>query len=71
MSYTPKNFNSIPKEYVIGRKYHCSWAKNRGYVWRLVSFDKANDKAVLITPKTKKIMETKLSSLRDINKNVK
>lgn len=63
-------YNDIPNEYVIGRRYHCSWAKKRGFVWVLVSFDINKDIAHMITPKTKKKMTTQLSSLRDINKIV-
>jgi hypothetical protein len=58
----------IPKEYIIGRKYHVSWAKNRGYVWKLVSFNVDTNKAVLETPNTKKQLTTELTSLRNINK---
>jgi hypothetical protein len=56
-------------EYIIGRKYHCSWAKNKGYVWRLISFDESKNEAVLETPKTKKRLTTQLSALYNINKN--
>jgi hypothetical protein len=59
----------VPLEYVIGRKYHCTWAKNRGFVWVLMSYDVATDTAYMQTPKTKKPMKTQLSSLREINKN--
>ena len=57
-----------PSRYVIGRKYHCSWAKNRGYVWILTAFNIENNAAELMTPKTKKKIKTELSSLRNINK---
>ena len=57
-----------PTEYVIGRSYHTSWAKNRGYVWQLLSFDESKNVAELETPKTKKRLTTQLSSLRDTNK---
>lgn len=60
--------SDIPKEFVIGRKYHCSWAKNRGMVWVLMGFDKEKDEAILMTPRTRKELKTKLSSLRNINK---
>jgi hypothetical protein len=60
--------NDIPKKFVIGRKYHCSWATSRGFVWVLISFDTDKDEAVIQTPKTKKKLTTQLSSLRNINK---
>jgi len=60
--------SDIPKKFVIGRKYHCSWAKARGFVWVLISFDTEKDEAVIQTPKTKKKLTTQLSSLRNINK---
>ncbi len=64
-----KEGETIPKvKPVIGRLYHCSWAKNTRYVWRLVSFDETKDVANLITPKTKKPLTTKLTALRDVNK---
>jgi hypothetical protein len=59
-----------PKEYVIGRLYHCDWASNRGFVWRLIAFDADRDYAKLETPKTRKWLDTKLSSLRDTNKTI-
>lgn len=59
-----------PTEYVIGRKYHCDWAYNKKYVWRLIGYNIENNLATLETPKTKKILITKLSSLYDINKNL-
>jgi len=52
----------------IGRLYHTSWAKNRGFVWKLISFNVDKNEAVLMTPKTKRVLTTKLDSLRDINK---
>ena len=61
-------YNDIPNEYVIGRRYHCSWAKKRGFVWVLVSYDIHKDVAHLVTPKTRKKLTTQLSSLRDVNR---
>ncbi len=61
--------NDIPEKYIIGRKYHCSWAKSRGCVWKLISINE--DVAILETPKTKKRITTQLSSLREINKYIK
>jgi hypothetical protein len=63
--------SDLPVEFVIGRLYHCSWAKNRGFVWKLVAFDQEKNEAHLITPKTHKSLKTQLSSLRDTNKNLK
>lgn len=56
-------------EYVIGRKYHLSWAKNRGYVWVLISFNAETNFALLETPKTHKQLRAKLSDLTNINKH--
>lgn len=55
----------IPKEFVIGRKYHLSWATNRAMVWVLKGYDSTY--ASLETPKTKKVLLTKLRDLREIN----
>ena len=69
----PENeFDEIakPTEYVIGRKYHVSWAKSRGMVWILKAIDKDKKQAMLQTPKTKKIVYTQLDSLRDINRYI-
>lgn len=55
--------DDMPTEYVIGRLYHTSWARNRGYVWRLVSY--SGSIAVLETPKTRRRLETPLDTLRD------
>jgi hypothetical protein len=63
--------DGVPEKFVIGRKYHCNWAKSRGLVWILVSFDEAKDEAIMRTPSTRRPMTTKLSSLRDINKFIK
>jgi hypothetical protein len=57
-------------EFIIGRKYHCSWAKNRGMVWRLISFDANKNEAILETPRTRKQLKTKLDSLTNINKHL-
>lgn len=56
-----------PVEYVIGRKYHCDWAYNKKYVWRLIGYNTQDDLATLETPRTRKILVTKLSSLYDID----
>lgn len=61
---------TMPNEFVIGRKYHCSWAKSRGMVWRLISYNETTNEATLKTPRTKKTIVTQLSSLRDINKTI-
>lgn len=55
----------IPKEYVIGRKYHIVWAKQRGMVWILKGC--GSDYASLETPKTRKPLLVKLKDLREIN----
>lgn len=60
----------IPKEIRNGRLYHCSWAKKKGFVWKLISHDEEKDEALMETPKSKKRMVTQLSSLRNVNKNI-
>lgn len=60
----------IPKDFCVGRLYHCSWASNRGFVWRLISFNKDTNTAEMMTPKTKKKLTTQLDSLRNTNKNL-
>lgn len=62
--------NDIPNEFVIGRPYHLSWAKNRGMCWILKAFDQERDEAHMKTPRTGKSLKTKLSSLRDVNKTI-
>lgn len=57
----------VPKAFVIGRKYHCSWAKSRGMVWILKDYSIMYDRATLVTPRTMKVIHTQLSALRDIN----
>lgn len=59
--------NETPDVYIIGRKYHTTWARERGMVWVLISFDRTKNQAVLETPKTKKRFTTQLNSLQDIN----
>ena len=59
--------DDIPKELIVGRKYHCSWAKSRGFVWFLVE-GLPNGKVVLETPRTRKRLITDAASLRNINK---
>ena len=59
----------MPEAFIIGRKYHCSWAKSRGMVWILISIE--NNIATLETPRTHKRITTDISYLRDINKNCK
>lgn len=56
----------IPKEFVVGRKYHLSWATNRGMVWILKGND--SEYASLETPKTKKVLLAKLADLRELNR---
>lgn len=51
---------------VIGYNYHISWARKKGMVWKLVSFDETT--AYLVTPKTHKPIKCKLSELRETNK---
>lgn len=58
--------DKIPQKYVIGDKYHCSWATSNKLVWILISIN--NNIATLQTPKTKRILTTNINSLRVINK---
>lgn len=62
--------NDLPEVFVIGRPYHLSWARNRGMSWILKSFDQDKDIAHLVTPHTRKPLQTKLSALRDVNKTI-
>lgn len=62
-----KDFDDIPIEFVIGRKYHCSWARVRAMVWVLKAIN--GEDCLLEARKSKKIVVTKLSALRDLNKN--
>jgi hypothetical protein len=66
--FTEKIIRDIPKEYVVGRKYHTNWAKSRGMVWILRGYDLEKNLAFMETPKTQKTMVTHLDSLRDINR---
>jgi hypothetical protein len=59
---------SIPNEFVIGRRYHCRWALKKGMCWKLVSIE--GDMATLRTPSTRKIIKTKLSELYDTNHTI-
>lgn len=58
--------DTIPKEFIVGRKYHCSWANQKGMVWILEGV--YNNQADLITPKTKKRIQTHINNLRELNK---
>ena len=58
--------NDIPIKLVIGRKYHTSWATNRGFVWILTKLEGST--AIMKTPRTNKIMKTHINYLRDINR---
>jgi len=51
----------------IGEKYHLSWAKKNGMVWKLLSIN--GDDVTMITPKTGKILRSKLKDLRHLRKN--
>jgi len=50
----------------IGAKYHLSWAKKHGMVWVLTAID--GDIAIMRTPKTKRVLRTKLSDLRHMRR---
>ncbi len=66
-----KHTNQIPLIPVdkprIGEKYHLSWAKSHGMVWKLKAIE--GDEVILETPRTKKILKSKLSDLREIRRN--
>lgn len=56
----------IPKELHIGEKYHCSWASSKAMVWVLKDIN--GSQVILETPRTKKQIQTNVSSLRVLNK---
>jgi hypothetical protein len=58
----------IVHTHVIGESYHVAWANKTGMVWKLKAL--ANGIAFLETPKTKRPMQTKISDLREVNRNV-
>jgi uncharacterized C2H2 Zn-finger protein len=58
--------DTIPTRLEIGTKYHCSWAKSKGMVWRLMRIN--GTQAILQTPRTNKILYTETKFLRHINK---
>lgn len=58
--------DKIPQKYIIGDKYHCNWASSNAMVWKLINI--SNNIATLQTPKTKRIIETHINSLRVTNK---
>jgi hypothetical protein len=55
------------KEIVIGRSYHLSWAKKRGMVWILTSVNQTTGQITLKTPKTGKLLKSKIDDLRNVN----
>ena len=58
--------DTIPKQLVIGNKYHLSWASNKAMVWVLKSYNSTH--AFLETPRTKKQLSSKITDLRELNK---
>lgn len=58
--------DTIPKKLISGRKYHCSWANQKGMVWILEGV--YNNQADLITPSTKRKIQTHINNLRELNK---
>lgn len=46
----------------IGARYHLSWARSHGMIWVLTAID--GETAIMRTPKTKKILKTKVADLR-------
>jgi len=58
--------DTIPKKLVIGNKYHLSWASNKAMVWILKSYNSTH--AFLETPRTKKKLSSKITDLRELNK---
>ena len=58
--------DTIPKQFVTGRKYHCSWANQKGMVWVLEGI--YNNQADLVTPRTKRKIQTHVNNLRELNK---
>lgn len=59
-----------PTQLTIGNKYHISWARERGMVWKLITYNQATDIAMLQTPKTKKYITAKGKDLRLLNKDI-
>lgn len=55
----------IPKEYLLGKIYGVSWAKNRAMCWKLERI--FNGEAYLRTVKTHRELVTKVNTLRLIN----
>ena len=58
------NTQLIPKKYVIGAMYTTSWANNSALKWQLKSYNGNN--AILVTPKSKRELECKLTDLREV-----
>ena len=59
--------DKIPQKYIIGDKYHCSWATSNKLVWILTGISN-NNQAILQTPRTKRIITTNINNLRVTNK---
>ena len=60
--------DELVKTPILGRKYHLSWASNRGMVW--VLHQVMNDKVILKTPRTHKQLIANTKDLREINKHI-
>lgn len=60
---------TIPISFYRQKVYHLVWAKKKGMCWRLVDFDEEKNIAYMETPSTKKRLVTKLSDLRNTERN--
>lgn len=58
--------DTILKQLVIGSKYHLSWASSKSMVWVLKNYNSTH--AFLETPRTKKQLSSKITDLRELNK---
>ena len=56
---------TVPDKLIIGKSYHLSWA-HKGCVWRLVEVSPCGKKAVMITRKTRKMIEVEVKDILNI-----
>jgi len=57
----------IPKQLIIGNKYHLSWAASKAMIWVLKEI--IGSKVILETPKTKRQLVSNHTDLRETNSN--
>ena len=68
-----EELNALPEDEIviypeINKRYHLSWASNRGMVWVLIAIQ--GDRGVMVTPKTKKMLNVRINDLRHTNRNI-